>query len=259
MIADIMASVVDSIFALSAAELTPSVAWLGAICYTFQIYFDFSGYSDMAIGMGRIFGFHFLENFNLPYISSSNDRIRRRWHISLSTWFRDYLYIPLGGNRRGNVYINLFIVFLCTGLWHGAAFTFLFWGLWHGMFLILERIEKNTGSGVPVPRFIKWAYTALVVILGWVLFRSDTNLEYAISYIRTMCGVYPDMFRQYSFLYYIDNQVIVSLAAAAVLKVLDCRSVSWVFCWPMFSEFSKVFFVCKKLQCFGYCCSAACA
>ena len=243
MIADIMASVVDSIFALSAAELTPSVAWLGAICYTFQIYFDFSGYSDMAIGMGRIFGFHFLENFNLPYISSSMTEFWRRWHISLSTWFRDYLYIPLGGNRRGNVYINLFIVFFFFLLWHGAAFTFLFWGLWHGMFLILERIGKKHGIRIPVPRFIKWAYTALVVILGWVLFRSDT-IEYAISYIRTMCGVYPDMFRQYSFSYYIDNQVIATLAAAAALSFgLPQRVLGLL--RPMFSEFSKVFLYAK--------------
>ncbi len=218
MVADILASVADKIFGLPANQLTFATAWLGAICYTFQIYFDFSGYSDMAIGMGRIFGFHFLENFNLPYISTSVTEFWRRWHISLSSWFRDYLYIPLGGNRRGNVYVNLFIVFLCTGLWHGAAFTFLFWGLWHGAFLIIERIGKRKGITVPVPRIIKWIYTALIVIFGWVLFRSD-GIRYAASYMKAMFGIFPDTFRLYGLAYYLDNQVIATLIAAALISL----------------------------------------
>ena len=218
MLADILASVADKIFGLPADQLTTSTAWLGAVCYTFQIYFDFSGYSDMAIGMGRIFGFHFLENFNLPYISTSVTEFWRRWHISLSTWFRDYLYIPLGGNRRGNVYVNLFIVFLCTGLWHGAAFTFLFWGLWHGAFLIIERVGKLKGVKIPVPKIIKWCYTALVVILGWVLFRSD-GIRYAVSYVKAMFGIFPDTFRLYGLPYYIDGQVIATLIAALVISL----------------------------------------
>lgn len=155
MIADVLAAVSDSIFSTPVDGLDWPVAWLGAVCYTLQIFFDFSGYSDMAIGIGRIFGFHFLENFNLPYISTSVTEFWRRWHISLSRWFRDYLYIPLGGNRRGNVYVNLLIVFICTGLWHGAAFTFLFWGLWHGFFLIAERVGKRRGWAVHVPAGIR--------------------------------------------------------------------------------------------------------
>ena len=125
----------DNIFAVPADELNLGISWLGIICYTLQIYYDFSGYSDMAIGLGKMFGFDFLENFNYPYISRSIKEFWRRWHISLSNWFRDYLYIPLGGNRvnKQRLYINLFIVFFLTGLWHGAAWNFIVWGLFHGL------------------------------------------------------------------------------------------------------------------------------
>ncbi len=167
---------------------TPPIvmAWVGAICYALQIYFDFSGYSDMAIGLGRIFGFEFLENFNYPYISQSIQEFWRRWHISLSTWFRDYLYIPLGGNRKGNArtYLNLFIVFAVTGLWHGASWSFVLWGLFHGVFLVIERL----GFGrvlKKIPSIFRWIYTMLVVLIGWVLFRAD-NLTRAIAYLRSM-------------------------------------------------------------------------
>ncbi len=165
-IADTMALTADAVFAEGLEQLTPSLAWLGAVCYTFQIYFDFSGYSDMAIGLGRILGFHFMENFNMPYISKSVTEFWRRWHISLSSWFRDYLYIPLGGSRRGNVYIHLLIVFICTGLWHGAAFTFLFWGLWNGLFLVIERMGTNRGCMLHFPKGVRWIYTMSVVVTG---------------------------------------------------------------------------------------------
>lgn len=218
MIADILASVADPIFSLPVNQLEPATAWLGAICYTFQIYFDFSGYSDMAIGIGRIFGFHFQENFNLPYISSSVTEFWRRWHISLSSWFRDYLYIPLGGNRRGNVYVNVLIVFLCTGLWHGAAFTFLFWGLWHGFFLIAERIGKRRGLVLSIPKGVRWIYTALVVVLGWVLFRSS-SLHYAIAYLQAMVGICPEGFRQFGLAYYLNKQILFTLTVALVVSL----------------------------------------
>lgn len=218
MIADILASVSDQIFSLSTDQLTLETAWLGAICYTFQIFFDFSGYSDMAIGIGRIFGFHFQENFNLPYTSTSVTEFWRRWHISLSTWFRDYLYIPLGGNRRGNVYLNLFIVFVSTGLWHGAAFTFLFWGLWHGCFLIMERIGKRQGWTVPVPKGIHWLYTALVVVLGWVLFRSN-SMHHAAAYYQAMIGICSEGFRQYGLAYYLDCQILFTLLVALAVSL----------------------------------------
>lgn len=216
MIADVLAAVSDSIFSTPVDGLDWSVAWLGAVCYTLQIFFDFSGYSDMAIGIGRIFGFHFLENFNLPYISTSVTEFWRRWHISLSRWFRDYLYIPLGGNRRGNVYVNLLIVFICTGLWHGAAFTFLFWGLWHGFFLIAERVGKRRGWAVHVPAGIRWLYTAMVVVLGWVLFRSG-GVRYAIGYYVAMFRLRPAGFQPYELAYYLDGQLIFTLAVALVV------------------------------------------
>ena len=174
LLANSTGEVADAVFALSAGELDFRLAWLGAVCYTLQIYFDFSGYSDMAIGLGRLFGFRFLENFNLPYSARSIKEFWRRWHISLSSWFRDYLYIPLGGNRKGRARTNLnkFIVFFATGLWHGANWTFVLWGLWHGLFSTLE----ETGA---IPRRLTQSrlghlYTMLVVVLGFTLFRAET-------------------------------------------------------------------------------------
>lgn len=150
-------------------------AWIAALAYLFQIYFDFSGYSDMAIGMGHMFGFDFLENFNYPYISGSIKEFWRRWHISLSTWFKEYLYIPLGGNRKGKLRtcFNKMTVFFCTGLWHGANWTFVIWGLWHGLFIMLEEI-------IPIkkmPKVFRYIYTMLVVIVGFVIFRADSMTQ----------------------------------------------------------------------------------
>ena len=173
-------------FAFNTTSLTSVMAWVGTICYALQIYFDFSGYSDMAIGLARMFGFEFLENFKYPYISNTIQNFWRRWHISLSSWFRDYLYIPLGGNRKGNLrtYLNLLIVFAVTGLWHGASWSFVVWGLYHGAFLMLERgawgrILKK------LPSALTWVYTMVVVLIGWVLFRAD-DLGKAIEYIKSM-------------------------------------------------------------------------
>lgn len=170
----------------NSAEVGTLSLWIGIICYSFQIYFDFSGYSDMAIGLGKMFGFDFLENFNYPYISKSIQEFWRRWHISLSTWFRDYLYIPLGGNRKGNfrTYFNLILVFFVTGLWHGASWNFIIWGLFHGFFLIIERV--GFGSILKkIPRFLGHLYTLLVVLIGWVFFRSET-LRDALLYLKGM-------------------------------------------------------------------------
>jgi alginate O-acetyltransferase complex protein AlgI len=187
-IANNMGYVADLVFRNPAVENTPVVAWLGIICYTFQIYFDFSGYSDMAIGLAKLFGFEFRENFNYPYISKTVTEFWRRWHISLSSWFRDYVYIPLGGNRKGNVYANLFIVFVLTGFWHGASFHFLAWGLWHGFFLIIERLfgmrEAKNKKIIP----LRYALTMLIVVTGWVFFRSP-NLSHALSYLGIMFGI----------------------------------------------------------------------
>lgn len=217
-IADTMATTADRVFQTSPGQLTPAIAWLGAVCFTFQIFFDFSGYSDMAIGLGRIFGFHFMENFNLPYISTSLTEFWRRWHISLSTWFRDYLYIPLGGNRKGNVYLHLVAVFICTGLWHGAAWTFLFWGLWHGIFLVIERIASKRGHRLTLPKCVKWMYTMFVVIIGWVIFRSN-GLSYAANFLHTMAGYSTGEFKWYGVSYYINMRGIITLTIAGLISM----------------------------------------
>ncbi len=175
LIANSMAVPADAIFALPADQLSMPVAWFGVIAYGLQIYFDFSGYSDMAIGLGAMLGFTFLENFNYPYISTSIKDFWRRWHISLSSWFRDYLYIPLGGNRgsTARTYFNLVFVFFVTGLWHGASWTFVMWGLFHGLFLIVERLWPKRWQRSSL-RPLAHIYTLVVVLLGWVLFRAES-------------------------------------------------------------------------------------
>lgn len=190
LLSNAMGQMADTVFALPAGEIGMFAAWTGAVCYTLQIYFDFSGYSDMAIGMGRMFGFHFLENFNYPYASTTIKEFWRRWHISLSTWFRDYLYIPLGGNRkgRGRTWVNRFLVFFATGLWHGASWNFVLWGLWHGLFSVLE----DCGA-LPVKRFKGRlpgrVYTLLVVVLGFTLFRADTLAQAGAMFAAMFTGV----------------------------------------------------------------------
>jgi alginate O-acetyltransferase complex protein AlgI len=212
-IANNMGYVADLIFTNGATENTTVVAWLGIICYTFQIYFDFSGYSDMAIGLGRMFGFEFLENFNYPYISKTITEFWRRWHMSLSSWFRDYVYIPLGGNRKGNVYANLFIVFILTGFWHGAGFSFLAWGLWHGLFLVIERLfkgrEVNNKNFAP----LRYVLSMLVVVVGWVFFRSK-SLRYALSYLGIMFGVIKPENVGFTYQYYFSPGTIFMLCLA---------------------------------------------
>jgi alginate O-acetyltransferase complex protein AlgI len=186
LIANTVATTADKIFALPIEHLTFSLAWLGIIAYSLQIYFDFSGYSDMAIGLGRMFGFNYLENFNYPYIASSIKDFWRRWHISLSTWFRDYLYIPLGGSRRSHLrtYSNLVTVFFLCGLWHGASWSFVIWGLFHGAFLVAERVglERQIAR---LPAACRHVYTLLLVMVGWVFFRSE-SLGRAIGYLGAM-------------------------------------------------------------------------
>ena len=178
---------VDYIMGVPSGQMGTLTAWLAVILYTLQIYYDFSGYSDMAIGLGRIFGFYYEENFNYPYLSSSITEFWRRWHISLSTWFRDYLYIPLGGNRKGlgRTCVNLFIVFLATGLWHGASMTFIIWGIYHGIFILSERLWlKKVLDRNPV-KFLNHLYAMFVVVFGWLLFRAP-SMTYAIDLAKAM-------------------------------------------------------------------------
>ena len=181
------------IYALSQMEMSVATAWIGAMAYTLQIYFDFSGYSDMAIGLGKMLGFDFLENFNYPYIAKSVGEFWRRWHISLGSWFRDYVYIPLGGNRCSifKVYRNLAIVWLVTGIWHGASWNFIAWGMYFGVLIMLERafLQKVLNK---LPNFIQHIYLMVIVIIGWVIF-SQPDLYSAIEYIKIMMGIgkYP--------------------------------------------------------------------
>ena len=199
LIANSVGMVADQIFSMSVAQLSFSLSWLGVICYTLQIYFDFSGYSDMAIGIGKMLGFEFLENFRYPYISKSVREFWRRWHISFSTWLRDYLYVPLGGNRKGagRTLINLIIVFFFCGLWHGAKWTFVIWGLWHGLFLIVER--TRFGKLLDSNKSLGHIYTLWVVSTGWVFFRSE-SLSYAANYLCALIGLGKGVHSAFMFL-----------------------------------------------------------
>ena len=215
LVANTLGQVADRIFALPATELTTPLAWLGLACYTLQIYFDFSGYSDMAIGLMRLFGFRILENFNLPYVAQSVREFWRRWHISLSNWFRDYLYVPLGGNRRGarRGLINLVVVFLLCGLWHGASWPFVLWGAWHGAFLVAER----AGLDRVLARAGRFAhvYALAAVMGGWVLFRCE-SLAQAIVYYRALAGdAAGDSLRQ-PLAAYLDPLVLSTLVVGAL-------------------------------------------
>ena len=227
-ISDMLGAISNNIFLLAnSSGIDMITAWIGAICYTLQIYFDFSGYSDMAIGLGHLFGFKFPENFNYPYISRSITEFWRRWHISLSTWFKEYLYIPLGGNRRGNVYFNLFVVFLVTGLWHGASWNFVIWGLWHGMFMIIERVIRNENWYKKIPSFIKIFITLFIVIIGWVLFKA-TTLEEGLKYLSIMFGLSNFSNITFEYTYFISRKFIVLIiigiiASTPILKKIFNR------------------------------------
>lgn len=185
LVSNVLGLCVDTIYSNDLSFIDYKVAWIGALAYTFQIYYDFSGYSDMAIGLGKMFGFDILENFDYPYVSKSISEFWRRWHISLGSWFREYLYIPLGGNRKGEIrtYINLCIVFFLTGLWHGANLTFVFWGLYHGFFRIIERLGFD--KWLKKHDVLATIYCFLVVNFGWVIFRS-TSIINSLRYLARM-------------------------------------------------------------------------
>lgn len=227
-IANQLGIIVDQIFSKAPNENSMAIAWIGSICYTLQIYFDFSGYSDMAIGLGKMFGFDFMENFRYPYISKNLTEFWRRWHISLSTWFRDYIYIPLGGNRKGNVYFNSLVVFFVTGMWHGAAWNFIIWGLWHGLFLIIEKFLKLKNIQIKLPNFIRWIYAMLIVSLGWVLFRAP-DINYALTYIGVMFGLVGTHNVGFTALWYLTNKTITIILLAVIASI------------PLKEKFSKVF------------------
>lgn len=229
-IADNVAVLADRAF--SSISLNAPMAWLGMIAYTLQIYFDFSGYSDMAIGIGRIFGFHFNENFNYPYISKSVKEFWRRWHISLSSWFRDYVYIPLGGSRQGEAKtnMNLFIVFLLTGIWHGASWNFVCWGLYYVVFQILEKYFLS-GILQKTPKVFRHIYALLVIMFGWVLFRADT-LTAAVKYLKALFHFSPMEFGDIVFIQSSREQIlliIIGMICSApcvykLLQTIECKT-----------------------------------
>ena len=218
LIANTVAAPADHIFSLAAADLTAATAWLGVVCYTLQIYFDFSGYSDMALGLGRMFGFRFPENFRYPYVATSVQDFWRRWHLSLSAWFRDYLYVPLGGNRvrPARVYLNLVTVVALCGLWHGANWTFVAWGLFHGAFLVIERaVGARRTATSPLTRAAGHLYALLVVMIGWVLFRADSLADAGHVFV-AMAGGATAVAPAFDAAWYLTPEVVAALAAGVV-------------------------------------------
>lgn len=223
-IANILGTMVDEIYAMDPYGMSVGTAWLASVGYTLQIYFDFSGYSDMAIGLGRMFGFHFLENFNYPYISKSVTEFWRRWHISLSSWFRDYLYIPLGGNRLGikRQIFNLSVVWICTGVWHGANWTFILWGILYGFFVIMEKLLKFEKRNLPP--VIGHIYTLFIVNGLWVLFRAN-DIGMAGKILSTMLGIgKPALWDSTATFYLLEN--FTTLILAIIVSVPLAKSLS---------------------------------
>lgn len=216
LVANVLGGVTDNIFILPVEQLSTPLTWLGAFCYTLQIYYDFSGYSDMAIGIGKLFGFEFKENFNYPYTATSIKDFWRKWHISLSSWFRDYIYIPLGGNRKGKfrTCLNIFMVFVVTGVWHGANWTFWLWGIWHGIIQIAESLIW--GKWLKKAKIVNVLYTDMIVLIGWVLFRAD-NIQYALRFLKNMF-IYKAAVPNYTFINYVNLKVIIVIIGAAIFS-----------------------------------------
>ncbi|MEO7433413.1 MAG: MBOAT family protein [Dokdonella sp.] len=224
LLADTLAQTADAVFALPANELSFATAWVGVIAYSLQIFFDFAGYSDMAIGLGRLLGFRFPENFNDPYVSRSIREFWRRWHMTLSSWFRDYVYVPLGGNRRGSArtYVNLMIVFVLTGFWHGASWTFVVWGLWHGSFMAFERavdFERRALSAAA-----RHVYALAVIVVGWVLFRAN-SFEHATALLQAMAG-FASNSNGHPALEFLDPATVLAMFVAVCLSVPPTRRLS---------------------------------
>lgn len=221
-IADQLGLVVDKIFANQALTNSVSIAWLGAIAYSMQILFDFSGYTDMAIGLGKMLGFEIPENFHYPYISTSITEFWRRWHMTLSSWFRDYVFYPLEFKRRKvktlRIETNTLIVFFLTGLWHGASWNFVLWGLWHGIVIAIESFTKAKKLKFHLPIFVKWPITMLVLIIGWVLFRAP-DLGYAWQYLSVMFGLTRPIDTGVALTWYLNAKVATLLVVAAIACV----------------------------------------
>ena len=251
LVANPMGEIADSVFNAPIGAFGTSVAWIGAIAYSLQIYFDFSGYSDMAIGLCRMFGFKIPENFNYPYLSRSITEFWRRWHISLSTWFKLYLYIPLGGNRVGKIinYRNLLIVFLATGIWHGASWNFIFWGIYNGLFVVVEKIFSITKivESKIIYSVLGHFYLLLVVVFGWVFFRSS-DISYAVEYIKVM--LYKDCNGYILPNHLLNNYNQIIMVIGFLLSVFRYESYSWVLArWTMLFSLHRVLLVILFVLC----------
>lgn len=249
------AEVVDNILGMNVIELSSSALWLAIFLYTLQIYFDFSGYSDMAIGLAKMFGFDLNENFNYPYMSKSITEFWRRWHISLSTWFKEYVYIPLGGNRKGKIrtYINLSVVFFLTGIWHGASFNFIVWGVIHGFFIVVERIGLlNIINRNKFTRAVAHVYTLAIVIISWTFFRA-TSLTEAGRWLKVMFLGNSGTGHIYSAVNFIDKKIIILFVLGIILSGL-LQSVFKKLKEILFDE-EKMYFVenCAQLVMLGIC------
>lgn len=227
-IANNAGAVWESVNAMDFGSMSMASAWLGAIAYSIQIYFDFSGYSDMAIGLGKMLGFDFLENFNYPYISKSIREFWRRWHISLSTWFKEYLYIPLGGSRKGSIrtYVNLIIVFFCTGLWHGASWNFVIWGMWHGLFCVIERLGLLKLLEKDKTTVLRRIYTLAVVVIGFAIF-AITDSGRLSEYMGAMLLNANNIIIDNSFIFTVKNNLAVLgagiLFSMPVYKLIESK------------------------------------
>ena len=253
-VANACGKVAEAVFGSEIALLGTGVAWLGLLCYAIQIYFDFSGYSDMAIGLGRMFGFSFNENFNYPYTSLSITEFWRRWHISLSSWFKEYVYIPLGGNRKGKwrTLLNLFVVFVLTGIWHGANYTFILWGVFYGVIIVLERLFlKKWLDNNPI-KPLNWLYSMFVVMLLWVFFRAS-NVEYAFAFIGKLFdfskGTLPfyEVIDLWGITVLTCGIVLCGFAQRALAKPYNAvKEKTWVF-WIDFALQIGLFFLCIGL------------
>ena len=231
LLANPVGEVADLCFSAGELSLSTPAAWIGIGFYSFQIYFDFSAYSDMAIGLGRMFGFRFNENFNSPYKSKSITEFWRRWHISLSSFLRDYLYIPLGGNRKGSsrTYFNLILVMFLGGLWHGAQWTFIAWGIIHGSFLVIERLFRDSSLFRNVPNLIKVSFTFTIVVLAWVFFRAE-NFDRAFIYLSSMFGA-SDSSQ--------SSAILLSQVTRPMVWLMAVISIIFIFAIPNSGQFLK--------------------
>jgi alginate O-acetyltransferase complex protein AlgI len=227
-IADTLGVQADIIFSMQPTGIDVPTAWLGMILFTLQLFFDFAGYTDMAIGLAALFGFRLPENFNYPYIARTIGDFWRRWHITLCAWMRDYLYIPLGGNRTGNVYVNLGVVFLISGLWHGASWHFIAWGMWHGVFNILDRVSARCGLAQKIPRPLGIALTLLIVMCGWVIFRAS-GMTQALGYLGMLVGVGASSAQFFHLTYFLDLRTIATIVVGGLL------------CTPLFKILAEKF------------------